>query len=75
MPNGQLTEIQVSLARVEEGVGHLVTAGETTEKRLNDHASDIKSLNLTRSRQSGTAKALAAVGTFIAGGIAWFVNW
>ena len=70
MPD-QLTEIQVSLARVEEGVGHLIKAGKTTEKRLDAHASDIKSLNLTRSRQTGFAKAgavlLTGIGTTLIG--------
>lgn len=71
----QLTKIQVSIARVEEGIGHLVELHETTAKRLDAHGEGIKSLDLTRSRQRGAAKALTAVGILIMGVITWVVDW
>ena len=71
----KLTEIQVSVGKIEVGIDHLVKMHETTVKRLDSHGSDIKSLNRTRSRQAGFAKALSAVGIFIMGTISWFVDW
>ena len=70
----QLTEIQVSVARVEEGVGHLIELNETTRKRLDAHASDIKSLNLSLSRAKGMAITLAGMATVILGLFRWYAK-
>lgn len=67
-----LTEIQVSVARVEEGVSHLVKMHETTEKRLNSHAGDIKSLNVSRARAKGIGAAIAGMTTAVLGLVGWY---
>jgi hypothetical protein len=77
MPD-QLTEIHVSVARIEEGIGNLTRTVENlntvTVKRLDSHASDIDSLNLSRSRFKGISAGLGTIGTFIAGAFAW-LDW
>lgn len=68
----QLTEIQVALEGVEKDVAYISkTLDECIVPRLNSHAADIRSLNITRNRIRGGLATLVALSASIAGFLGW----
>ncbi len=67
-----LTEIQVSIARIEEGIGHIKESGSVSTTRLNDHSGRLQSLELTRGRQKGMLASLAGLTVFIGAAFKYF---
>lgn len=58
----QLAKILAAVARIETTLADLK---EVSVKRLDSHASDITSLNLTRARQRGGAGIIAGLGASV----------
>ena len=73
MPDGQLTEIQVSLEGLRKDVGHVAKSIEDNViPRLNSHAKDIKSLNVSRGRAKGIGVTIAGMATAVLGIFGWY---
>ncbi len=76
MSDKLLTKILSSTVRLETMAvatqREIVDLKTETSKRLDSHASSIRSLNKTRDRQWGAAKGLGVVGSIIGVIVGWF---
>ncbi len=76
MSDERIDKILQSTARLEtmaEATQREIAAlKHETSKRLNAHATSIRSLNKTRDRQWGATKGLGVVGTIIGVVVGWF---